>query len=59
MAVMNKGISRLYEFGKYRLDVASRVLFRDEQAVALPPKAVELLAVLVEQSGEVVLKKSI
>lgn len=56
---MSKEINRLYEFGKYRLDVDSRALFRDEQAVALPPKAVELLAALVERSGQVVSKSQL
>jgi DNA-binding winged helix-turn-helix (wHTH) protein/TolB-like protein/Tfp pilus assembly protein PilF len=54
---MGKETNNLYEFGRYRLDVENRTLFRDEQAVALPPKAVELLAVLVERHGEVIAKE--
>ncbi len=53
---MSKEINRLYEFGRYRLDVDNRALFRDNQAVQVPPKAVELLSVLVERSGQVVSK---
>jgi DNA-binding winged helix-turn-helix (wHTH) protein len=54
---MSKEISGLYEFGRYRLDIENRVLFRNGQAVALPPKAVERLAVLVESNGQVVTKE--
>jgi DNA-binding winged helix-turn-helix (wHTH) protein/TolB-like protein len=54
---MSKEVNRLYEFGNYRLDVENRALFRDGQAVHLPPKAVELLAVLVERNGQVVSKE--
>lgn len=59
MGRMNKGIHQLYEFGRYRLDAESQVLFRDEQAVHLPPKAVELLSVLVERHGQVVSKEQL
>jgi predicted ATPase/DNA-binding winged helix-turn-helix (wHTH) protein len=44
--------SRRYEFGSFRLDAASRVLFREGQRVALTPKAVDLLVVLVEARGQ-------
>lgn len=56
---MSKEINGLYEFGRYRLDVEDRVLFRDGQAVALPPKAVEVLAALVERNDQVVSKEQL
>ena len=43
-------------FGPFSLDVAQRTLARDGQVVALPPKAFDLLVVLVESAGEVVAK---
>lgn len=59
MALMGKEAGSLYEFGRYRLDGDNRVLFRDGRAVALPPKAVELLSVLVEQCDRVVAKEQL
>lgn len=45
---------RYFEFGRFRLDPAGRVLYRGKQAVALPPKAVDVLLVLVQKAGTVV-----
>lgn len=56
---MSKDNDRLYEFGRYRLDAGNRALLRDGQAVPLPPKAVELLAALVERNGQVVSKEQL
>jgi Tol biopolymer transport system component/DNA-binding winged helix-turn-helix (wHTH) protein len=42
---------RLYDFGPYRLDPVKRQLLRDEQPVALTPKAFDILLLLVE-AGE-------
>ncbi len=56
---MSKEISGLYKFGRYQLDAEKRVLFREEDAVPLPPKTVELLTVLVECSGQVVSKEQL
>lgn len=47
-------LRRLYEFGPFRLDVAKRLLFRNGQTVALTPKLLETLLVLVQNSGTVV-----
>ena len=47
---------RIYEFGRFRLDATERVLFRDREPVALTPKAIDTLIVLVENSGHVVEK---
>jgi DNA-binding winged helix-turn-helix (wHTH) protein/tetratricopeptide (TPR) repeat protein len=48
--------TRVYEFGPYRLDADKSVLWRAGQVVALTPKALALLRVLVEAGGDVVPK---
>src|SRR5262245_5384561 len=45
-----------YEFGLYRLDLASRLLLRDGRPEPLTPKAFETLLALVENSGQLVSK---
>jgi Tol biopolymer transport system component/DNA-binding winged helix-turn-helix (wHTH) protein len=49
----------LYTFGPFRLDVRNRVLLHGEDIEALPPKAVETLIVLVQNSGVVVDKETL
>ena len=49
----------LYEFKEFRLDVTRRILLRDGKLVALAPKALETLLVLVENSGRVVEKSEL
>lgn len=44
----------VYEFDGFRLDAAKLMLYRDQRAVSLPPKVVETLLVLVENSGEII-----
>jgi DNA-binding winged helix-turn-helix (wHTH) protein/TolB-like protein len=44
----------LYEFGEFRLDVDKHRLLRDGEIVALTPKAVEILSVLIRRRGELV-----
>ena len=46
----------VYEFGPFRLDAAERLLMREGEVVALPPKVIETLLVLVEHSGHVLEK---
>jgi adenylate cyclase len=48
-----------YEFGPYRLDTVGRSLECRGKVIALPPKAVDVLAELVKRSGEVVGKKEL
>jgi adenylate cyclase len=43
-----------YEFGLYRLDPLGRSLLRGGEVVALPPKAVEVLLVLIRRPGTVI-----
>jgi TolB-like protein/DNA-binding winged helix-turn-helix (wHTH) protein/Tfp pilus assembly protein PilF len=49
----------LYTFGSYHLDGAERALLRDGQPVALPPKDLETLLVLVERAGHIVNKEEL
>ena len=48
-----------YEFGKFRLDVHGRMLFQGSTPVALTPKAVDTLLMLVEGAGRVIDKSEI
>jgi DNA-binding winged helix-turn-helix (wHTH) protein/tetratricopeptide (TPR) repeat protein len=43
-------------FGPFSLDVARRTLWKDEQLISVGPKAVEVLACLVDRAGELVTK---
>ncbi|HTO78044.1 MAG TPA: tetratricopeptide repeat protein [Thermoanaerobaculia bacterium] len=47
---------RVFEFGPFRLDSEERVLLRDGQDVALPPRLFDVLRVLVERGGRLVRK---
>jgi TolB-like protein/Flp pilus assembly protein TadD len=47
---------RLYEFGAFRLDAEGQLLFREGQRMALPPKAIQLLVLLVEARGNALSK---
>jgi serine/threonine protein kinase/Tol biopolymer transport system component len=46
----------IYEFGDFRLNAQTRVLSRERQPVPLPPKAYEVLLVLVQNGGQVLSK---
>jgi Tol biopolymer transport system component/DNA-binding winged helix-turn-helix (wHTH) protein len=54
---MSLPLSGVCEFGSFRLDLAERRLLRDGQAVALTPKAYEVLVVLVVRAGHLVTKE--
>src|SRR5690242_659421 len=47
---------RVYDFGPFRLDAASRVLLRDDRIVPLPPKVLDTLVLLLENRGRLVPK---
>ena len=51
-----KPARHFYQFGPFSVDVNERVLLRDGHPVALPPKAFDLLLVLVENSGHLLEK---
>jgi DNA-binding winged helix-turn-helix (wHTH) protein len=52
-------VSGQYEFGAYRLDAQSRMLFREDVRVALPPKVAELLVALVQAAGRVLTREEL
>ena len=49
----------LYEFGPFRLEPAERSLLRDGEQVSLPPKAFDILVVLVSRAGHLVSKEDL
>ena len=53
---MSIAVKYLLEFGPFRLDPEQRLLMRDQEVIPLSPKAFDLLLVLVQRSGQVVLK---
>jgi eukaryotic-like serine/threonine-protein kinase len=53
---MNEEPKHFYEFGPFRVDPDKRLLLRDDRPVPLQSKAFEMLLVLIQNSGKVVLK---
>ena len=49
----------IYEFGPFQLDGGERVLLREGAPVALTPKALEVLLLLVERHGHIVEKEEL
>lgn len=56
---MDKLSKGLYEFGPFRLDGESRLLFRERESVPLKPKVFDTLLALVEQGGQVLTKQEL
>lgn len=56
---MIKQFSRVYEFGPFRLDATEGLLLCDGRPVALTPKALAILSVLVRKSGCLVEKSEL
>jgi len=52
-------MARIYTLGPFRLDAEAQVLFRGTEPAALGQRAVALLRVLVERSGDVVSKDTL
>src|SRR5258708_30524891 len=50
---------RFYEFGPFRLDASIPVLLRNGDIVALTPKALDTLLVLLDNNGNVVDKETL
>jgi DNA-binding winged helix-turn-helix (wHTH) protein len=48
-----------HEFGVFRLDPSRRLLYRNRDLVHLAPKAIEILALLVERPKEVLSKQEL
>jgi DNA-binding winged helix-turn-helix (wHTH) protein len=53
---MGNEVKQLLEFGPFRVDPGQRLLLRDQQPISLSPKTFDLLLVLVQHSGQVMLK---
>jgi DNA-binding winged helix-turn-helix (wHTH) protein/TolB-like protein/Flp pilus assembly protein TadD len=53
---MGQQDNHCYEFGRFRLKVAERVLLREGEVVPLTPKVFDILVTLVENGGQVVAK---
>jgi DNA-binding winged helix-turn-helix (wHTH) protein/TolB-like protein/Tfp pilus assembly protein PilF len=53
---MDEPPRHFYEFGRFRVNVAERVLLRGGEVVPLTPKVFEILLTLVENSGQVISK---
>jgi DNA-binding winged helix-turn-helix (wHTH) protein len=49
----------LYEFGKFRLDPANRLLLCDRTSISLTPKAFDLLVVLVQNGTRLITKEEL
>ena len=45
-----------YEFGPFRMNVGQRLLTREGDAISLPPKATDILLLLLQNAGELVEK---
>ncbi len=58
MSKTNKG-NEFYEFGPFRIDPGNRQLLRHNEPVSLQPKAFDILLVLVQNCGNVVLKEDL
>src|SRR5215472_2570279 len=52
----NQKIKELYEFGPFRVDPDKQTLLRDGEPVALTPKSLQLLLVLLRRHNEIVTK---
>ena len=53
---MGQQDNQSYEFGRFRLNVAERLLLREGEPVPLTPKVFDILVTLVEHGGQVVAK---
>jgi DNA-binding winged helix-turn-helix (wHTH) protein/TolB-like protein len=50
---------KLHQFGRCRLDIGNRLLWHEQEPVDLPPRALDLLCLLVENDGAIVSKETI
>ena len=55
-SLMPARAKHVYEFGAFRLDATDRLLFRNDQPLALPPKVFDTLLLLVTNSGHILAK---
>jgi DNA-binding winged helix-turn-helix (wHTH) protein/TolB-like protein/Tfp pilus assembly protein PilF len=53
---MGEPARHFYEFGRFRVNIAARLLLRESDVVPLTPKVFDILLTLVENSGQVISK---
>ena len=53
---MANTVKQLLEFGPFRVDPQLRMLLRDERPILISPKAFDLLLILLQRNGQIVLK---
>jgi TolB-like protein/DNA-binding winged helix-turn-helix (wHTH) protein/Flp pilus assembly protein TadD len=58
VAITN-GVRRFYEFGSFRLDLNRHRLLRDGEVVALSPKAIQTLTLLVQNPGKLLEREAL
>lgn len=56
---MSNKIRQLYEFEDFRLDAGQPSLWQNGKLVSVPPKALQILVLLVEQQGEIVSREEL
>jgi DNA-binding winged helix-turn-helix (wHTH) protein len=56
---MTDPAASFYEFGPFRLDAVKRLLLQEGRVVPLPPKALDTLLLLIENSNRVVEKREL
>ena len=56
---MSKTDKQLFEFGRFRLDAAERLLLRDGVPIPLTPKSFDLLLALITQPGHLLEKETL
>jgi pimeloyl-ACP methyl ester carboxylesterase/DNA-binding winged helix-turn-helix (wHTH) protein/class 3 adenylate cyclase len=54
---MNDSTGKIYEFGRFQLDAAERLLFDGEKTISLAPKIFDTLLLLVENGGHLIRKE--
>jgi TolB-like protein/DNA-binding winged helix-turn-helix (wHTH) protein/Tfp pilus assembly protein PilF len=56
---MSQPGSKIYAFGDFRLDAGERALYRQNQLIALTPKAFDTLLALIRHAGHIVSKEDL
>ena len=56
---MSHTVSHLYEFGNFSLDPVQRLLLRHGRPVSVTPKAFDLLVLMVENNGQLLVKEKL
>ncbi|HRH44964.1 MAG TPA: winged helix-turn-helix domain-containing protein, partial [Pyrinomonadaceae bacterium] len=56
---MSNKIRQLYIFGDFRLDAEQLSLWQNDELVSVPPKALQILKLLIEKQGEIVSREEL